>query len=134
MPRSASTVGMTSIRLTGAAIVPRSVQARRSEDERHAKCRVVDEHAVRFLAVLAQRLSVVGGYDDERAIEASPLVPMVEQHPDDAIGVRDFSVRSSIRRSSARAPADGRGVRVEQVDPGENRPRRPARPASARRP
>jgi hypothetical protein len=51
----------------------RGEHARQAPEERHADRRVVDEDAVRRLAVLAEALAVVGGEDDQRIVEHSVL-------------------------------------------------------------
>jgi hypothetical protein len=70
----------------------RRQHAREPPDERHADGRVVDEDAVRLLAVLAEALAVVGGQDDQRVIEDAGRAEPVEEAADALVGLRDLRV------------------------------------------
>ena len=102
-PRTPRTVGTMSMCRTGPAYVVLAGKTRgQAPDERHADGRVVDEDAVRRLAVLAEALAVVGGEDDERVVEHAVLPEPVEQPS----RRRGRPRRSRRRTASARAPPD----------------------------
>ena len=109
--------------------------------ERDVRGGVVDEVRVRRLAVVAQALAVVGGEDDERALE-QPLLPQPgRQPPDHLVRVGDFAevrlASGSARRTApaARRACAGRrgGPRRRSDAAGRSRARR-ARSSSPRRP
>ena len=99
--------------------------ARTADDERDARRGFVDEEAVRQFAVFAEHLAMVGDHDDERVVEAAVGAKRVDQAPDLRVDVRDFGVVGAVSGSwEARLKRSGRfvrGVRVVQVDPGEER-------------
>jgi hypothetical protein len=72
------------------------------DDQRHVQRRLVGEHAVRQLAVLAEALAVIRRHDDERG--ARQRRQLVEQRTERAIDERDFAVvrlRAVLRRQVA---------------------------------
>ena len=77
---------------------------------------------MRALAVLAERLAVVGDDDDGGAGEEAGLLEMFEQASDGGVGVGDLAVvrRISVRGGKRRRRRVGR-VRIEQVQPREER-------------
>ena len=66
MCATVSSVPGRSAKDTGPADRPLGLSPRRNNDERHAQRRVVGEHPVRRLAVLAQPLAVVAGDGNHR--------------------------------------------------------------------
>ena len=83
------------------------------DDQRHVQRRLVGEHAVGQLAVLAEALAVVRGDDDER--RARERREAIEQRAERAIDERDLAVvrlravlRREIRRAACTASADRR--------------------------
>ena len=91
----------------------------RRDDERHAQRRVVDQHAVRALAVIAKPLAMIAGDGDDRAIRHPPGAQRVEQARELRIGIRDLAV---VGRARARAELGRRGVRrvgIVEVHPHE---------------
>ena len=65
---------------------------RARHDPGHAKRRVVDEHAVRALAVLAEALAVVGRHEHDRASGLARCVERLQQAPELAVDERDLAV------------------------------------------
>ena len=115
----ASTVGATSASVTGvrSTRVP-AADAGAAHDQRHPQRRVVDEDAVADLAVLAERLAVIAGDDDERVRDAR--AERGEQPAGLAIRGRRSRRRSD--RSDRPAGSDGVAVgrvRLEEVHPQE---------------
>ena len=62
------------------------------DDERHANRFVVDEQAVFLLAVIAETLAVIGQQHDGGAIVQLVRLQIVDQSPDDFVGVGDLAV------------------------------------------
>ena len=93
------------------------------DHERDVGGGVVDEVGVTRLAVVAQALAVVGGEDDERALEQPLLAKPRREPPDHLVGVGDLGqVRlARIARGEGLGRVVGR-VRVVEVDPGEEAP------------
>ena len=92
------------------------------DDERHAHRRVVREQAVGALAVVTEPFAMIRRDHDERAIEASGALQIVEHPAKRGIRVRDFAVvrrRRILRRKRFRRRI--RLVRIVQVDPREPR-------------
>jgi hypothetical protein len=114
---------------------------RRRNDQRHAKRRVVEQHAVRPLAVIAESLAMVAGHHDDRpALERDRVQPL--QHSGHLrIGVGDLGVVAGSRvDGDARRRIVGR-VGIVEVEPDEEwslvlgawslvRPRSLVRPSS----
>ena len=79
--------------------------AGRPDDERHPQHALVDEDAVIALAMLAERLAVIAGDDDDRRSREAPPVERVEQPADLRVGERDLpDIRVAVA-SSDTAPA-----------------------------
>src|SRR5262249_61933891 len=96
-----------------------------SRAEGNGERRAVDEEAVARLAVLAERLAVIGGERHER--RAGPRVPRREQPPQRVVREGDLAAVGI-----AAAELGGRvvgGVGIEEVDPDEYRPRSTGEPA-----
>ena len=90
----AATVGARSTSPTGA----RTTDVRDAwagDDQRHPQRRVVDEQAVADLAVLAERLAVIGGDDDQRGRRVGPSASITR--PDLPIRFRDLVVVRAAR-------------------------------------
>ena len=68
----------------------RTAQPGRADHERHANA-FVDEDAVVTLAVIAERLAVIAGDDDDRAIQKAALLERVEQPADLRVGEHDLA-------------------------------------------
>ena len=110
---------MTSVSRTTAADAA-GRDARRADDQRHAQHALVDEDAVIALAVLAERLAVIAGDDDDRPIQQAPAVERLEQPADLRVGKRDFAdVRIAAYRRAERFGRIVRTVRVVEVRPQE---------------
>ena len=104
----------------GGADDPRGQEPRRAKDERHAQGRLVGEDAVRRLAVLAERLAVVGGEDDERPLTRARREERLEERPQGGIRRRHLALVGL--GGKARGERGGRlvrEVRLVQVDEGE---------------
>ena len=81
------------------------------------------------LAVIAQRLAVVAGHDDDRSIEQSPAIEGFQEPPDLRVGERDLAdIRIRVSRSERLRRVVG-PVRVVQVRPQKNREPDPFDPA-----
>ena len=94
---------------------------RRHNHQRHPQRRLVEQHAVRPLAVLAEPLAMIPRDDDERAIEIGVFTQRFEHHVELRVGVRDLAVvRRSRPRRELRRRRVGR-VRIVKVDPHEER-------------
>ena len=74
---------------------------RAGHDPRHAERRVVDEDAVRALAVLAEALAVIGRDEHDRAVHLALVVERLKQ-PARADGRRMRSRRRTVSHGSAR--------------------------------
>ena len=93
----------------------------RNANQRHAQRRVVREAAVRGFSMIAQRLAVIGRYDDHGALQLPSITKLVEGLSQRRLRPRNFPVvgctaacevcRRTIRR-----------VRIEEMHPGEPRP------------
>ena len=89
-----------------------------AHDQRHLQHRLVGEHAVRQLAMVAETFAVIGRDDGKRGarLRGQPI----EEHAKRGVGERDFP-EVGIRRK-ARLPLAGRivgDVRIVDVDPDE---------------
>ena len=93
---------------------------RREEDERHVQRALVGEQAMRRFAVLAARLSVIAGHDDERAAGRAVAKNRIEKRREGGVGGGDFA-EVRIRRESRpeRFGRRIRKVRLVEMDPGE---------------
>ena len=81
---------------------------------------VVDEDAVRPLAVLAEALAVIGGDDDQRAIELAGGAQIRQQPADHRVGVGDLGVvRLVLRRVRLRGAVGF--VRIVEMNPARTR-------------
>ena len=113
-------VGATSTSRTGASLAAGTDAAREVDDERHRDRALVDEEAVRALAVLAQALAVVGREHGQHGARGRSRA--ARRRPERAVDVRDLRRR---RRRAARSRRSAgrlvRIVRVVVVDPGEPR-------------
>ena len=96
------------------------------QQERHAQRRLVDEDGVRHLAVLSQRLAVVGEHGDHRIGLATGRAKPVEEAPELRVGEGDLAV---VEPAGELRPVGLGGivgcVGVVEMDPDEERP--PAR-------
>ena len=89
--------------------------------------RVVDEDRVRLLSVLAETLAVVGRQHDESVVEQPFAAQAVEEHPDGPVGARDLPVVRRRGEHGILRERGVRGMRVVEMDPGEERGTRPRR-------
>src|SRR5205823_9183660 len=89
-------------------------EAGRPDDPRHAQRHIVGEYAVRPLPVLAEALAMIGGDDDERAIELTGGFQVAEETAEGGVGVGDFGVVRRVLRS-VRLRRAIRLVRVVQM-------------------
>ena len=71
------------------------------DDEGHAHDRLVEEHRVRFLPVLAQALPVVARRDDDDAIRETKALESRHHRADDRVGERDLAVVGGVREGLA---------------------------------
>src|SRR5262249_46328207 len=93
---------------------------RAADDERHVHRRVVDEDAVRLLAVLAEALAVIGERDDERVVEDAASGEPLDERADRAVHERDLAVVRAIAELTVeRRRRLVVGVRIVEVEPGE---------------
>ena len=110
-------VGATSASVTGSRRRGCRRDAGSAHQQRHAQRRVVDEDAVRVLAVLAERFAVIAGGDDQRVGRDAGRARRSAARP------RDPRSRSHRRIDRAPAAPDRRiavrRVRLEEVDPQE---------------
>jgi len=90
---------------------------RRRDHERHAERGLVQQHPVRPLAVLAQRLAVIARDDDERAIEVAARAKRCEHASELRVGVCHFAVVRRLRPRGVLGRRRVRGVRIVEVDP-----------------
>src|SRR5262249_60174548 len=65
---------------------------RRSDDERDVQRALIQEETVRALAVLAEALTVVGGHDEERAVEDPRAAQPLQKLADLAVDGRDLTI------------------------------------------
>ena len=85
--------------------------------------RLVEEDAVRVLAVLAERLAVVARDHDEGAVVQLPFAETREEAPDRRVDARDLAVVRILREALlVRGRRVVRVVRVVEVHPDEHRP------------
>ena len=105
---------------------PRREPVRLVQDQRHAKRRLVGEQAVRHLAVLAERLAVIGGEHHERVASSLRVQHRLQEGPERSVDRRHFAEiwRVAIPRR-IRLGRRVREVRLVHVDP--RQPRRPRR-------
>jgi len=95
---------------------------RRAEDEGHVRHAVVDEKAVRGLAVVAQALAVIAHHDDDRLLVEPASAQQVEHAPDLAVGKRHLTVvRVPLVARRERLGRAVRRVRIVEVNPREER-------------
>jgi hypothetical protein len=102
-------------------------------DERHSKGRIVGEHAVRHLAVVAQTLAMIGGDGNDGATGLTRRVQPLQHAADLRIGKRDLAVVGNV-------PGSGqilrrrivRRVRIVKMNPREERTRVGGRKPSER--
>ena len=88
-----------------------------ANDQRYAQDALVHEDSVIAFAVIAQRLSVVGGHDDDRSIEELPPLEGFQQTPDLRVGEGDLGdIRIRVSRSEGFGRVVG-PVRVVEVRP-----------------
>ena len=98
-------------------------EPRAPQDQRHAGGGAVQEHRVGPLPVLAQALAVVPGHHDQGVVALPRLPQGVEQAPELAVHEGDLAVVGGAREASGEGLGRGvRGVGVEVVDPGQERP------------
>ena len=102
---------------------------RKADDQRHAQV-VVGDAAVRQPVVLAERLAVVGGDHDDRAVEHTAVAQRLDQAPDLAVGDRDVGVVAVEHAAHGIAIATGGGS--SRTPPRGDRKRRSAGAANAR--
>jgi hypothetical protein len=108
-----------------------SRNVRPRHDERHAHRRLIDQHAVRQLAVVAEAFSMIGEHDDIDVLVAAGRAKRVEDAADLLVGEGDLAVV----RTAGKTTAEGfrrivRGVRIVEMQPREERPRRALKPAN----
>ena len=98
---------MTStVRTTSATRRPRSASYGAQNHQRHAQHRLVDEEAVRALAMVAQALAVIADHDDHRPVEQPLLLEEGADSADLRIDEGDLAeVRSIGKASAVRVPA-----------------------------
>ena len=104
------------IRQAHGFVARRRGHAGRRDDERHAQRRVVRQHAVGALAVIAEPLAVVAGDDDHRAIE---LARARSASSSRASCASAYAISASYGVARARAIFGRRlvrGVRIVEVD------------------
>ena len=92
----------------GGANDARGQQSRSAKDERHAQGRLVGEDAVRRLAVLTERLAVVGGEDDEDAITRARREERLEERPQGGVRRRHLALVGLARIGSRRTGREAR--------------------------
>ena len=83
------------------------------DDQRNAQRRLVREDPVRFLAVIAEPLSMVAGHDDERRPARVPHV--VQQRRQRRVGGRHFAVVGLARRTARRTAAAADTARADRT-------------------
>ena len=113
-------MGTTSTCRTGVADDSRGQEPRRAKHERHAQGRLVGEDAVRRLAVLAERLAVVGREDDEDPLTRARREERLEERPEGGVRRRHLALVGL--GGKGRGEGGGRlvrEVRLVQVDEGE---------------
>ena len=102
--------------------------ARTREEEGNAERGLVDQHRVGHLAVLAQRLAVVGQHRHHRVALVARRLDRVEHAADLLVGEGDLAVVGPARERALVGLGGIVGrVRVVEVQPGEEGPARPAR-------
>ena len=82
-------------------------------DERNVKRRFVGEQTVRLLAVLAKRLSVIAGDDDDRRPRG--IAHIVEKRRERRVGRRDLAVGTAFRRTGCRRAAADDTARADRT-------------------
>ena len=105
------------IREAGRLVARRGRLAGRGDDQRHPQRRVVEQHAVRALAMVAQSFAVIAGNDDDGTSHQPARAERVEQARELRVGVCDLAV---VRRRGPRAELGRRivrGVGIVEVDP-----------------
>ena len=108
---------MTSTDRTGSATRRCCVRAeRRADHERHVRHAVVDEEAVRALAVIAEALAVIAHDDDDGAVVDAERLQLRHDAPDLAVGEGNLAVvgmapcsATRTARAAGRASARRRG-------------------------
>ena len=101
---------------------PDSASRGRFHDQRNVDGRVVDEEAMLFFAVLAQRLSVIAEHDDRGAVVKLVLLQPGDQASQFVVGVGNFAVirmRAVLGAKGLRRIV--RTVRIVQMQPEEKR-------------
>jgi hypothetical protein len=104
-------------------VAPCGDEVRAPHEERNVERRLVREETVRQLAVVSERLAVIGGHDQER--RGPRRSKSFEQRRQGVVGGRDFSeieVRSEARPEGLGGVV-GR-MRIVDVDPEKARPTR----------
>ena len=91
---------------------------RPGEDERHGQRCVVGEEPMRPLAVIAERLAVIGGDDNQRALENGGRAQPIDEPAEHRIGIGDLAVVRLAALSVGRRRHVGR-MRIEQMHPGQ---------------
>ena len=96
---------------------------RRDDEERDRQRLFVEQEAVLVLAVGAEPLAVIGQHHDRGPPRRPRLLERGDQLPDEVVGERDLAAVgvAGVALAERRRGCVGR-VRVEQVDPGEERP------------
>ncbi len=119
-PTLASSVGAMSASRTTSGTIGAAAKARPVPDHRNALGSLVERIGVGGLAVLAERLAVVRGHDDERAGRVEALGERVEQPRELRVDVGDLAVVEPARKAEreARGRVVGR-VRIVDVHPSE---------------
>ena len=97
-------------------------ERRRIDDERNPQCRLVGKDAVRRLAVIAERLTVIRSHDHERVGRLAGVDDGLQQRSESRIGRRDFpgigvACESRCKRLGRRI----RVVRLVEMNPAEPR-------------
>ena len=83
--------GRQNVDMAHGVVVPRRRQFLRPQHERHLQRLVVGEQAVRLLAVLTERLAVVGRHDDQHAAPRARRRHLREQTADMVVGGGDLA-------------------------------------------
>ena len=111
-------VGATSTRLTASSTCRRRL-SRSGDDQRHAQGRVVEQHSVRALAVVAKPFSVIARDDDERAVHLAMRAQPLEHARDLFVRERDLAIVRRARPRGEPRRRRVRRVRIVEVNPDE---------------
>jgi hypothetical protein len=100
---------------------PRFPQSGVGQDQRDTEVRLIQEHGVPVLAMLPEGFTVIAGHDDERLVGQTLRLEPLHEPLDLAVDEGDLAV-VEVRADSPEGLRRFVGlVRVEVVDPGEER-------------